>query len=190
MKVGGRDFDLTKHEVEHLMNGENPELIQKHQVEVNGQMFPPKQVLGHVTGWARLSFTTLEAQRVLTRIGFECTEVQAGAVRQAGKYVLEAVRDSARQNRGEHGEDQHRRGFSRAIAITFKSVDEKLDGLKEQMKGSGLSQADGALYAHLDELRSNIEAECDYYWRTTGVDWRPIKPVAKAISGLVDETDI
>ena len=49
MKVGGRDFNLTKQEVEAGMKGEEPELIQKHMVEVNGQMFPPKQVLGHVT---------------------------------------------------------------------------------------------------------------------------------------------
>ena len=61
MKVGGRNFDLTKQEVEDRMTGEEPELIQKHMVEVNGRMFPPKQVLGHVTGWARTSFTTMEA---------------------------------------------------------------------------------------------------------------------------------
>ena len=37
MKVGGRDFNLTKQEVEARMKGEEPELIQKHMVEVNGQ---------------------------------------------------------------------------------------------------------------------------------------------------------
>ena len=78
MKVGGRDFNLTKQEVEVRMRGEEPELIQKHTVEVNGQVFPPKQVLAHVTGWARTSFTTMEAQRVLTRIGFVCAEAAGG----------------------------------------------------------------------------------------------------------------
>jgi hypothetical protein len=62
MKVGGRDFNLTKQEVEARMNGEEPELIQKHMVEVNGQMFPPKQVLGHVTGWARAHLDELTSE--------------------------------------------------------------------------------------------------------------------------------
>lgn len=37
-------------------------------------MFPPKQVLTHVTGWERQSFSTVEAQRVLNRLGFVCRE--------------------------------------------------------------------------------------------------------------------
>jgi hypothetical protein len=77
MKVGGRDFDLTKQEVESLMRNQTPELIQKHVVEVNGAAFPPKQVLGRCTGWPRTSYTTMEAQRVLTRIGFTCREARA-----------------------------------------------------------------------------------------------------------------
>src|SRR5664279_1527650 len=88
MKVGGRDFNLTKQEVAARMKGTDPELIQKHVVKVNGQWFPPKQVLGHVTGWARTSFTTMEAQRVLTRIGFVCTEAPRGRIRQAGQFVI------------------------------------------------------------------------------------------------------
>src|SRR5437870_4170777 len=95
MKVGGRDFNLTKQEVEARMKGEDPEVIQKHMVEVNGQMFPPKQVLGHVTGWDRTSFTTMEAQRVLARIGFDYTEARRGPILQAGQIVMDAVRDSA-----------------------------------------------------------------------------------------------
>jgi hypothetical protein len=72
MKVGGRDFDASKEEVESAMRGETPDLIQKYVVEVNGTVYPPKQVLARVTGWPRQSFTTMEAQRVLTRIGFTC----------------------------------------------------------------------------------------------------------------------
>lgn len=74
MKVGGRDFDLTRQEVELLMRNQTPELIQKYVVDVNGIAFPPKQVLGHSTGWARTSFTTMEAQRVLAKIGLVCRE--------------------------------------------------------------------------------------------------------------------
>src|SRR5689334_1637129 len=103
MKVGGRDFELTKQEVEVRMEGEEPELIQKHMVEVGGRMFPPKQVLAHVTGWDRGTFTTMEAQRVLTRTGFICTEARSGRIRQASEFVMDTVRDSARQNMSDHG---------------------------------------------------------------------------------------
>jgi hypothetical protein len=181
MKVGGRDFDLTKHDVEDRMRGADPELIQKHMVEVNGQMFPPKQVLGHVTGWDRTSFTTMEAQRVLTRIGFVCAEAPARRLHQAGQLVVDAVRDTAQETMSHHGHASFERGFSAAAGIALRQIQGKLDALREQMKGPGLSQAEQAFYAHLDELKSEIETDCDRYWGGTGVDWRPQRPVAKAV---------
>ena len=74
MKVGGRDFNQTKEDVERAMRGTAPEELRKYLVEVNGQPYPPKQVLAHVTGWKRQSFTTMEAQRVLNKLGFVCRE--------------------------------------------------------------------------------------------------------------------
>jgi hypothetical protein len=78
MIVGGRTFDQSKPDVEKAMRGEEPEPIRKHLVEMNGTVFPPKQVLAHVTGWDRQSFTTMEAQRVLTKLGFVCREAGEG----------------------------------------------------------------------------------------------------------------
>jgi hypothetical protein len=74
MKVGGRNFDESKRGIELKMRGVEPETIQKYLVEVNGIAYPPKQVLAHVTGWERQSFTTMEAQRVLNKVGFVCRE--------------------------------------------------------------------------------------------------------------------
>jgi hypothetical protein len=91
--VGGREFNMTKHQVEAKMRGEAPELIQKHVVEVGGTVFPTKQVLGHVTGWGRTTFTTMEAQRVLRRIGFVCRGV---GVNSEGRIAwVEAESESA-----------------------------------------------------------------------------------------------
>lgn len=181
MKVGGRDFNLTKQEVETRMSREEPEPIQKHMVEVNGQMFPPKQVLAHVTGWARTSFTTMEAQRVLARIGFTCTERPGGLMRQAGQVVVGALRDSAQQARSDLGDRHYQRGFTSAAGITLRHIEDRLDNFREQMKGAGLRQPEQAIYAHLDELRSDIETACDRYWQGSGVDWRPRRPVAKGV---------
>jgi hypothetical protein len=53
----------------------HPELIQKHLVELLGTEYPPKQIFAQVTGRSRISFTTQEALRVLTKLGFICREV-------------------------------------------------------------------------------------------------------------------
>ena len=70
--VGGREFDLTKAEVIRSMRNVEPEPIREHFVVIGEKPFPPKQALAQVTGWDRQTFTTMEAIRVLTRIGFTC----------------------------------------------------------------------------------------------------------------------
>ena len=72
MVVGGRELDLTMNDVLGKMRDVQPEPIRDHLVEIGNVEFPPKQVLATVTGWDRQSFTTMEANRVLTRLGFNC----------------------------------------------------------------------------------------------------------------------
>lgn len=180
MRVGGRDFNLTRQEVEACMEDTEPESIQKHAVEVNDRLFPPKQVISQVTGWERTSFTTLEAQRVLARLGFVGVENPAGLVRTAGEFVAGAVRDSARQAMQGHGEAEFQKGFTCAAKFSLRLIQKKLEELRDQMKGPGLSQAEQAVYAHLDELKFEIEAEYDHFWHNHGIDWRPQKPLVKA----------
>lgn len=72
--VGGEEYDITKERVLSAMRGVASEPIQKHLVEIEGTVFPPKQVFATVTGRVRTSFTTMEAQRVLRRLGFVCRE--------------------------------------------------------------------------------------------------------------------
>ena len=68
--VGGRNFDLTADDVRSRMKGVDPEIIQKHAVVINDAVYPPKQVFAVCLGFPRTSFTTMEAQRVLNRLGF------------------------------------------------------------------------------------------------------------------------
>ncbi len=72
MIVGGREFEWTRQQVKDAMRRVDPEQPRKHVVEVGDKQFPPKQVLAVVTGWERQSYTTLEAQRVLSKLGFPC----------------------------------------------------------------------------------------------------------------------
>jgi hypothetical protein len=98
-KVGGEWFDLSREQVIAAMRGASMEPIQKHVVEIEGHVFPPKQVFASVTGRTRQSFTTMEAQRVLSRLGFLCrpaAEVQGAS----------ASTDIAEQTRGVSTEDR------------------------------------------------------------------------------------
>ena len=70
--VGGRPLELTAEQVIQAMAGVHPEPFREHIVQLRETVFPPKQVLAVVTGWDRLSFTTMEAQRVLSKLGFVC----------------------------------------------------------------------------------------------------------------------
>lgn len=72
MIVGGRKFEWTREQVKDAMRRVPPEQPRKHVVEIGDKQFPPKQVLAVVTGWERQSYTTLEAQRVLSKLGFPC----------------------------------------------------------------------------------------------------------------------
>jgi hypothetical protein len=70
MTVSGHRFDLDPRGVEAALQGELPEPIQAHFVVINGRRWPPKQVLALVTGLDRADFTTHQARRALTRLGF------------------------------------------------------------------------------------------------------------------------
>lgn len=90
--VGGRSFDFSKGEIERRMRGVQPEPIREHLVEVLDTVYPPKQVLATVTDWDRSSFTTMEAQRVLSRVGFVCR--RAGTVGSGQRaWVIEQASD-------------------------------------------------------------------------------------------------
>jgi hypothetical protein len=70
MTVSGHQYSLDPHSVEAALHGALPEPIQEHFVVINGRRWPPKQVLAVVTGLDRADFTTHQARRALTRLGF------------------------------------------------------------------------------------------------------------------------
>jgi hypothetical protein len=70
MTVAGHRYDLDSRRVEAALQGALPEPIREHFVVINGRRWPPKQVLAQVTGLDRADFTTHQARRALTRLGF------------------------------------------------------------------------------------------------------------------------
>ena len=63
-------FDLEADEIGRALAGTLPDPIADHYVVVNGRRYPPKQVIAIVTGLDRADFTTHQARRVLSRLGF------------------------------------------------------------------------------------------------------------------------
>ncbi|KAA6437962.1 hypothetical protein FQ330_00250 [Agrococcus sediminis] len=102
-------------------------------------------------------------------------------IRQAGEFLRDTVQQATRQALSDHDDAMLRRGFTSAAGITVRRIQEMLDASKEQMKSTGLTKAEQAQYAQLEELKSGLEADYDRYWQGTGVDWRPLKPIAKGI---------
>lgn len=61
------------------MRGVTAEPIQAHYVIVGGRRFPPKQVIGAVTGLDRSEFISTQARRILERLGFKVGRVGSPA---------------------------------------------------------------------------------------------------------------
>ncbi|SRR5271169_6120201 len=70
MTVSGHRYVLDRDGVQAALEGVLPEPIHEHFVVINGRRWPPKQVLALVTGLDRADFTTHQARRALTRLGF------------------------------------------------------------------------------------------------------------------------
>jgi len=68
--VGGQEVSLDRTAIERAVAGKTPGRITVHAVEVGGTVWPLKQVLAESAGLDLLAFTTQEAHRVLTRLGF------------------------------------------------------------------------------------------------------------------------
>jgi hypothetical protein len=69
-KIAERQFTFEIDDVERRLHDVLPEPLGEHFVVVAGRRFPPKQVIGLVTGLDRADFNTHQARRILSRLGF------------------------------------------------------------------------------------------------------------------------
>jgi len=69
-KIAQHEFAFDGQEIERRLANVVPDPIGEHFVVVGGRRFPPKQVIGLLTGLDRADFNTHQARRVLRRLGF------------------------------------------------------------------------------------------------------------------------
>jgi hypothetical protein len=70
VRIARQPFRLAPSHVVDAMDGVLPEPITSHYVVVGTRRYPPKQVIGELTGLDRADFTTHHARRVLMNLGF------------------------------------------------------------------------------------------------------------------------
>jgi hypothetical protein len=72
-ELRGRRYELSRADVEDKLKRIEPKPVTKYQVLVNGRFYPPKQALAVTIGKSVAGFTTMDASRILSKLGFEVT---------------------------------------------------------------------------------------------------------------------
>lgn len=68
--IAKKRFELRRDRIEQVTRRVLPEPISSHYVVIGSRRYPPKQVIGLVTGLDRADFTSHQARRVLMGLGF------------------------------------------------------------------------------------------------------------------------
>lgn len=69
--LAGKTYNIAPKEVERKMQGVVPERVLIYAVKLNGNLFPVKQVIAHLTGLSKADFTSHQAHSILRRMGLE-----------------------------------------------------------------------------------------------------------------------
>jgi len=74
-QLGGEEYRLSGKDVEEAMQRVQPKPLGKYVVVVNGLAYPPKQVIAETLRRDLVKFTTMDATRILTALGFKVQRV-------------------------------------------------------------------------------------------------------------------
>jgi len=86
VRIAGQRYVLRSTDVKHAVRNVDPEPIASHFVVIGKRRYPPKQVIGAVTGLDRADFTTHQARRTLMGLGFQAGRRRAGLAPTAATF--------------------------------------------------------------------------------------------------------
>ena len=69
--IAGKTYSVTADDIIKTMKDKEPEAIRNYYVEIGNIRFPIKQVLSETLGLVKIGFTSMDAYRVLVKLGFE-----------------------------------------------------------------------------------------------------------------------
>jgi hypothetical protein len=93
--VAKQRFELWRDQVEQTMRDVTAEPIASHYVVIAHRRFPPKQVVSVMTGIDRADFTSHQARRILTGLGFPAGRQPIRSVAEDGSGHRAHVRQDA-----------------------------------------------------------------------------------------------
>ena len=76
--LNGKHYSYSRSQVFAAVKNQAPRRIDKYKVVVGSVEFPPKQILELLTGLEPISFTTMDAQRILKKLGFSSSQASTG----------------------------------------------------------------------------------------------------------------
>ncbi|MGH9673461.1 MAG: DUF5678 domain-containing protein [Bryobacteraceae bacterium] len=90
-RLAGRQHDIDANLVKARLRGVAPRPADKYIVEIQGRIYPPKQVLAHALRLPLTSFTTMDANRLLGRLGFVISEARKESAVAGGSTCSERL---------------------------------------------------------------------------------------------------
>jgi len=69
--LSGNKFNLNPKDVLNKMQGVPPEIIRTHAVNLNGKLYPVKQVVSIITNLSKADFNSHQAHQILKRLGLQ-----------------------------------------------------------------------------------------------------------------------
>jgi len=69
--IGGKAYRVNMDEVITALRNVEPEPVRRYYVVINGRSYPIKQVISVALNIPRIAFTSMDAYRILRRLGFE-----------------------------------------------------------------------------------------------------------------------
>jgi hypothetical protein len=71
----GNQYTLTRDEVERSVINLAPKQGEKYFIKIGDRRYPPKQILAESLRLSPMAFTTLDANRILRKLGFEIVSI-------------------------------------------------------------------------------------------------------------------
>lgn len=72
----GKQMDISKKDIENAVKGKTPRTIKAYYVVISGKQFPIKQPIELAFKLPAIAFTSMDAYRILTKLGFEIQQVE------------------------------------------------------------------------------------------------------------------
>jgi hypothetical protein len=148
--IAGQPFVLNRRDVLRAVRGVDPEPITSHFVVVGSHRFPPKQVIGELTGLDRADFTSHQARRTLMRLGFtagrRAAHARSAQARASAKG--EQLAERLREHTGEWvaikgGDLLHASSTPKALVAWLSRHGQKADSVfrvpEDELAASGLA---------------------------------------------------